>query len=177
MVQVEKKRTALLLYAILVVLPAVVFGGLHWHQLKADHENRRQSIPVDAASAASRVRAGIVDFVAELLREQMAVEYYEYRPLYLPKNSPDRLTVLRSALSEGQLPEGVRAYFTYPFLEGSDGPSGWELLEGWKSGEPIPAIGDEATLLRLAAQLEEMARWTEDRPPVCVGGPTAGAGG
>jgi len=132
LVQVEKKRTALLLYAILVVLPAVVFGGLHWHQLKADHENRRQSIPVDAASAASRVRAGIVDFVAELLREQMAVEYYEYRPLYLPKNSPDRLTVLRSALSEGQLPEGVRAYFTYPFLEGSDAE--FEFLAGPKEG-------------------------------------------
>jgi ABC-type antimicrobial peptide transport system permease subunit len=46
----------------------------------------------------------------------------------------------------GVTPQDLAQRDAFAFAEGGDGPSGWELLEGWKSGDPIPAIGDEATL-------------------------------
>jgi amidase len=37
----------------------------------------------------------------------------------------------------------------------------------------VGQFGDEATLLRLASQLEEAANWSAERPPVCVGANSA----
>ena len=39
----------------------------------------------------------------------------------------------------------------------------------------VGRFGDEATLLRLAGQLEEVANWGAERPPVCVGSATDAA--
>ena len=50
----------MVLYTVLVLLPAVVLGALLWRQLTADHENQLSELPRDVRDAAARLSSGIV---------------------------------------------------------------------------------------------------------------------
>ena len=87
MVQLATKSTALVLYAVLVVLPAVVFGGLHGHQLSRDHVDQLQALPAEAESAARRIVAGIREKLEDLLIREEAREFYYYQQDYYPESA------------------------------------------------------------------------------------------
>ena len=69
------RLTALLLYAVLLVLPTIVLGGLHWHQLKLDHAALLEAVPGDAQDAARRLEEALARRMAELLRRENPVSY------------------------------------------------------------------------------------------------------
>ncbi|MDG1491020.1 MAG: hypothetical protein P8R43_03955, partial [Planctomycetota bacterium] len=48
-------RTALFLYVLLVVLPAVVFGGLLWRQLQREQQRVLLELPRESEDAARRL--------------------------------------------------------------------------------------------------------------------------
>jgi len=75
LVQLGTKRTALVLYCVLLVLPTAVLGGLHWRQLRLDHSNDVASIPRDAEDAARRLMEAVKLRLTRLLdREDLDTE-------------------------------------------------------------------------------------------------------
>ena len=59
-------RTALFLYVLLVVLPAVVFGGLLWRQLQQFQSARLAELPPECRDAADRLARRCIDRVEKL---------------------------------------------------------------------------------------------------------------
>jgi len=114
------KRTAIVLYAMLVVLPAVVFGGLLWHQLATDHSAQLAAVPEDVEDAASRTLNGIERRLRQLVRDEQARPWFHYQEdYYLPGTTSD-VPIIRSPLVAERRPPGILAWFYYDDLDGSD---------------------------------------------------------
>ena len=77
-------RTALVLYALLVVLPGAVFGGLLWQQLDQDHARQRDQAPDEVRDTSSRVAT----FVAGRLQDILATERQRSPPCSTRARSP-----------------------------------------------------------------------------------------
>lgn len=78
------KRTALALYGVLLVLPTLVLGGLHWRQLSIDHEQMLATVPKDAGDATRRLQAAIQQKVREIVDREEERPFFEYRANYYP---------------------------------------------------------------------------------------------
>jgi len=115
LVQLGTKRTALALYCGLLVLPTVVLGGLHWRQLRLDHETDLASIPRDAKDAAGRLMDSVKRRFAQLLDREDRRPFYEYAERYLlPGTIGADVALVPSPLArEGKeaVPEGVLGWF------------------------------------------------------------------
>lgn len=167
MVQLATKSTALVLYAVLVVLPAVVFGGLHGHQLSRDHADQLQALPAEAESAAQRIVAGIRTRLDDLLIREESRDFYYYQRDYYPENATADVAFVESPLVQGIPPEGVLAWFAYDFLELLDGHDAHiEIFAGDVSGRSSWAE-EEADLTETVYDLSDMdaheraeLRWT-----------------
>ena len=68
----------------------------------------------------------------------------------------------------------IGRYVPYPALFNMSGQPSMSVPLAWsKDGLPLGMMfsarfGDEATLLRLAGQLEQARPWKDRRPPVCA---------
>ncbi len=117
MVQLGTKRTALVLYCALLVLPTAVLGSLHWRQLRLDHANDLASIPRDAQDAARRLMEAIRLRLTRLLDREEQRPFYEYSQRYLlPGAIGADLARVDSPLARVRNedpPEGVLAWFEY----------------------------------------------------------------
>lgn len=71
-------RTALFLYVLLVVLPAVVFGGLLWRQLQQFQAARLAELPLECRDAAERLTRRCVDRVEKLRNDEMQRPFEHY---------------------------------------------------------------------------------------------------
>ena len=115
------RQTALLLYSVLVVLPAVVFGGLHWHQLVSDHETQLERVPSNARDAATRMLEGMRERVTALVESESARPFYHYQERFFEEEgTTEELPFLTSPLIKQVPPEGILAWFAYDFLDGRD---------------------------------------------------------
>ena len=128
-----KKRTALFLYSILVVLPAGVFGGLHWHQLISAHRDQLALIPDEAIGAADRLRDAMAARVLTLLRDEQKRPFYHYQRTYFEEGTTSELPFIPSELVTEAPPEGIEAYFAYDFRDGEDAQ--FEIFEGTRHGQ------------------------------------------
>jgi hypothetical protein len=70
LVQLNTKKTALVLYGVLLVLPTVVLAGLQWYQLDRDHDEQLERVPRDVDDAARRLSAEIENRVDALLESE-----------------------------------------------------------------------------------------------------------
>lgn len=139
MVRLRAKRTALLLYSVLLVLPTVVLGGLHWHQLWLDHEAELQAVPDNARDAARRMTDGIAERLDQLLVLEEARPFHHYAPAFAPE-APigDELSLHRSPLLREPRPKGILAWFSYDLSAGYDAEVDLFYGEGNEEGEPVP---------------------------------------
>mgnify|MGYP000888350804 CR=1 FL=1 len=73
-----------MLYAVLLVLPTLVLGGLHWHQLSLDHDSLLAAVPGDARDAGRRLEDALAHNLDELLRHENERAFWEYNAAYFP---------------------------------------------------------------------------------------------
>ena len=105
-------RTALFLYVLLVVLPAVVFGGLLWRQLRKDQARQLASIPADCDDAAERLSIACAQQVTSLLDGQHELPFEYFRQEYYSEQNG--IVELRpSPLARGRRATGVLGWFSF----------------------------------------------------------------
>ena len=112
------RRSALLWYAGLVVVPALVFGALLWQQLLQQHEQRRDEVPRLVRDAATRLSTAIREEFEQVLRQEEARPFYQYRQDYFDwstvSGAVSRLDPrpIPSPLLEGGV-QGIRAWYEW----------------------------------------------------------------
>lgn len=128
MVQLATKRTAIVLYGVLLVLPTVVLGALQWHQLRLDHDSELASVPRDAQDAARRVTAEYKRRVTRLLESESTRPFFWYARTYFPPGAIGAdLVFVPSPLVTDRPPEGILGWFHYDRRER---PEQTEILGG-----------------------------------------------
>jgi signal transduction histidine kinase len=136
--QLARKRTALALYSLLLVLPTLVLGGLHWHQLVQEQVAALAQIPVDAEAAGRRLVEAIRARLESLLRVENDRLFTAYQKQVFPDDllGPD-LAFVPTDLSKGTPPRGVVSWFVWRFREGIKAP--YELFSGdrWEVSESL----------------------------------------
>ena len=102
-----------MLYGILLVLPTVVLGGLHWHQLWLDYQHALSNLPADAANAADRLVEQIRGPLRERLERAQALPFDEFAPQRAELETESAAPDLRpSALFGHELAPGVTGWFS-----------------------------------------------------------------
>jgi amidase len=165
----------------------VLAGGIAW--ALADW-SRRLERPLDEAAFepfvwafASRGRSlTAADLLLAVQDVQAQVRqcsrFFEDHDLWLTPTlgqPPVSLGTLVYAGDPVELRRRSAAFNPYNFVSNASGQPAISLPLHWSAeGLPIGTMftgryGDEATLLRLAAQLEEAQPWAARRPPVCAG--------
>ncbi|MEM6569660.1 MAG: HAMP domain-containing sensor histidine kinase [Planctomycetota bacterium] len=109
--RLSSARTALFLYVLLVVLPAVVFGGLLWRQLRTDQERQLDEIPRKCEDAAERLALSCSRRVRELLARQHDLPFEHFEAEYFSEESGELLRHA-SPLALSQRPPGVLGWFS-----------------------------------------------------------------
>ncbi|MDZ4772035.1 MAG: HAMP domain-containing sensor histidine kinase [Planctomycetota bacterium] len=108
------KRTALALYGVLLVLPTLVLGGLHWRQLVIDHETMLAIVPSDAQDATRRLQTSIHDVLNDLVARESERPFYEYRDAYFPPGEMGgEPSLVASPLRSTSPPRGILGWFSY----------------------------------------------------------------
>lgn len=130
-------RTALFLYVVLVVLPAVVFGGLLWRQLQQYQNSQLAELPLECRDAAQRLESACAASVTSLLNDEMPRNFEEYsREYYADDLGPVR--PVASELATGRPRVGVLGYFSFTVtddaLASEEGTSVY-VLRGTPDGE------------------------------------------
>ncbi len=108
----SSRRTALFLYVLLVVLPAVVFGSLLWRQLHQSQQDRLSELPKECADAANRLGLECASEFGELIGEESQRPFEEYRPEYFVDNLGPLMTV-SSPVTTGPKPDGIVGWFSF----------------------------------------------------------------
>ena len=134
MVQLNTKKTALVLYGVLLVLPTAVLAGLQWYQLERDHTEQLERGPRDVADAARRLSAEIEASVTELLEAEAARPFYVYRDRYFPVGTlGTEIAFVPSPLTQ-DTPEGVLAWVAHDASESNTHPP--RVMAGTRELEP-----------------------------------------
>jgi len=131
------KRTAIVLYAMLVVLPAVVFGGLLWHQLATDHSAQLEAVPEDVQDAASRTLNGIERRFRQLVREEEARPWFQYQTEYYRPGTTSDVPIIRSPLVDERRPAGILGWYQYDRNDGRDAVPEVFLGSDWIDEGPL----------------------------------------
>jgi signal transduction histidine kinase len=114
LVQLGTKRTALVLYCVLLVLPTAVLGALQWRQLRLDHDSDLASIPRDAQDAARRLTDAYRRRVTRLLDAENARPFYVFSRSYFPPGAIGaKVVFVPSPLVKDGVPEGLLGWFQY----------------------------------------------------------------
>lgn len=133
MAQLTKRRTALALYSLLLVLPTLVLGGLHWFQLVREHRADLDEVPALVKAAARRLEKELGTRFEELLASENERSYTVYRDFVCPEDLIGSEPVfLRSPLTKGTPPPGILSWFTYDLEQGVEAE--FSLFAGEREG-------------------------------------------
>jgi signal transduction histidine kinase len=135
LVQLVTRRSALVLYGVLLVLPTVVLGGLLWRQLEDDHDAEMAAVPGEATNAARRLSDEVQKHLQMVLEHEGQRAFYVYKRNYFPTNTiPLSLVLVPSPLATSRVPEGILAWFTYPREDWGDAEA--EIFGGSREEDP-----------------------------------------
>jgi len=131
--QLKKKRTALALYSLLLVLPTFVLGGLHWRQLSQEQSMELAEVPLRAEASRGRLITGIRARLDELLELENQRPFNEYqRQVYPQELLGPELAFVPSELTQAPAPRGILGWFAWDFRQAMHAP--YELFEGHHQG-------------------------------------------
>ena len=153
MVQLGTKRTALVLYCVLLVLPTAVLGGLHWRQLRLDHDTDLASVPRDAQDASRRLMDALRQRFQRLVDRESQRPFYEYsRRYFKPGTIGADIALVPSPLAVDPPPEGILGWLQYRDRVFDGTP---EVFGGSHEGSPEWS-SEHGQLLAAAEQLQEL---------------------
>lgn len=140
-------RTALFLYVLLVVLPAVVFGGLLWRQLQREQQRVLLELPQESEDAARRLAEQCFRRVNDELEREFQRPFEAYRgDAYVDDLGPIRTEP--SPLIAEPRPESILGWFSFvapdPASRRFGGQIPVEVLRG--PGDPT-VLDPQASLL------------------------------
>jgi signal transduction histidine kinase len=150
-------------YALLVVLPTIVFGGLHGHQLWSDYRERMRELPHRSQTLALQMLALVGEKIRGLIDTEELRDWTHYRSeYYVPgttrKEGRPEIPFVPSELEQDERPEGIQAWYTYLFKDGVDAKI--QFFGGSTAqGEEWDAETD-----RLARLLKRVIREDENAP-------------
>ena len=114
MVQLVTRKSALVLYGVLLVLPTVVLGGLLWYRLEEDHAAELAAVPTETKNAKLRMQEEFEKRVQALLDREGGRPFYYYKPNYCPpKTIGADIVLVPSPLTEDPLPDGIVGWFRF----------------------------------------------------------------
>lgn len=108
-----RERTALFLYVVLVVLPAVVFGALLAHRLHRDHQVELAAVPDRCADAARRLAESVAYVLETRLDKEGERPFFHYQDEFLDPATTSGVAMTPTPLSSERRPEGVLAWYVY----------------------------------------------------------------
>jgi signal transduction histidine kinase len=123
---IRTDRRALLLYTVLVLVPALVLGGLLFSQLLSSHSNQLAQLPREVRDGAARLRSGIESRLRDLIAREDAREFYHYHQDYWEKGTilgaegRPTLAPITSNLALKLRPPGVLAWFSWNLTQEGD---------------------------------------------------------
>ncbi len=140
-------RTALFLYVLLVVLPAVVFGGLLWRQLQREQQRVLLELPQESEDAARRLAEQCFRRVNDELEREFQRPVEAYRgDAYVDDLGPIRTEP--SPLIAEPRPESILGWFSFVAPDPSSGRFGGQIPVEVLRGPGDPTVLDpQASLL------------------------------
>jgi len=147
-------RTALFLYVLLVVLPAVVFGGLLWRQLQREQQRVLLELPQESEDAARRLAEQCFRRVNDELEREFQRPFEAYRrDAYVDDLGPIRTEL--SPLAAEPRPDSILGWFSFVAPDPASGRFGErvpvEVLRG--AGDPT-VLDPQLTLLEETVRAE-----------------------
>ena len=170
-------RRALLLYTVLVLVPALVLGGLFLKLLLKSHSNQLEQLPREVRDSAARLRSGIESRLRDLIAREDAREFYHYHQDYWEKGTilgaegRPTLAPITSDLALKLRPPGVLAWFSWNLSqEGEQEPlllrGRPEVPHGLTSEQEVDLWSGEATRgLKQQDFVREVLMWRESQQP------------
>lgn len=124
-VSVARERTALFLYVVLLVLPALVLGALLTHRLWREHRAQLDDLPARCEESARRVASGVAYRLESLLDAESRRPFFHYQEEFLDPDTKGGVALGPSPLVSEPRPEGVLAWYSYDDIgmHGKDGAS------------------------------------------------------
>ena len=145
-------RTALFLYVLLVVLPAVVFGGLLWRQLQREQQRVLQELPQECGDAARRLAEQCFRRVNIELEREFARPFEAYRQdAFVDDLGPIRTEA--SPLTSEPRPDSLLGWFSFVAPDPAREPAGDAIQV-----DVLRGLGEGAADDPVAAQLREVVR-------------------
>lgn len=141
------QRTALSLYAVLLVLPTLVLGFLQWHHIVRERDNELAEVPRDAEDAALRFRKVIQEELDKLIASESKRPLEHYNRYYLPDTASGDFTLLQSPLVLDTRPNEILAWFAFDLTEPGDGRT-----QTFFGGDPLTPDA-QSTLERASGEL------------------------
>src|SRR5207237_7681103 len=139
------KRTALVLYGMLIVLPTLVLGLLHWRQLELDHQKMLADVPLKVRSAAQRLQDAMRSRLKDVVEREDKRPIFEYKPRYYPPDTIGTdLAFVGSPLTKASAPQPILCWFSYVADQST--------VSAW----PVVLLGSRETETEAARLREEM---------------------
>ena len=120
MARLTSHRTALILYALLLVLPAVAFGSLLWYQLDMERRVQLEDAPRSTEDAALRLERAIRSEILSVLERESQRDIFEYQRDRWQPEASDEDVYLDTPLESQPLPTGVLGWFRFDMFEDED---------------------------------------------------------
>jgi signal transduction histidine kinase len=108
-----RERTALVLYVVLLVLPAVVLGALLSHRLWRDHQLELAAVPDRCTDAARRMAEVVAYRLETRLDEEGDRPFFHFQEQFLGPFTKGDVAFEQTPLIREPRPPGVLGWFTY----------------------------------------------------------------
>ncbi len=129
-------RVGLLLYAVLVLLPAMVFGALLWDQLRGDHLRTLQEAPREVRDAASRMGGETKRRLKRLMDSEEGRPFFQFADAVWVSQEDGVGADVASTLRTQPPPPGIQGWFQFDTAEAFEA----DLQLYYGSGNPAQTV-------------------------------------
>jgi len=127
-----RERTALVLYVVLLVLPAVVLGVLLSQRLWRDHQVELKAVPDRCSDAARRLAEAVANRLEARLDEEGARPFFHYQEEFLDPDTTIGVALKPTPLVNEPRPGGVLAWYAYDDYD----PHGFDAAKYFYGANP-----------------------------------------
>lgn len=148
-----RERTALVLYVVLLVLPAVVLGALLTQRLVRDHALELSAVPDRCLHATRRMAEAIAFQLEARLDEEGARPFFHFQRRFLPADTTGGVAYELTPLVREPRPPGVLGWYAYDKYGG-----GVDAAQVFLGGDPAWTADQLRRIARRDLTREEEAQ-------------------